>query len=106
MIERIVVLPDVHLTESGGAQPYVVAKKLIREMKPHEIILLGDFMDCLSVSHWIDDKRQLLENKRYLQECGMANTELDWLQKQCKEMVYLEGNHENWVVQYKEGRNT
>ena len=100
MLLRILIIPDVHLEENTYAYPYELVKKFIKVYKPHETILLGDFMDCTSISHWVEDKRLLLENKRYCNEIGLANDELDYIQKYSKRVVYIEGNHENWIPQY------
>ena len=100
MIKRVLILPDVHLTGEGYSPSYSLAKTFVKDIRPDEIILLGDFLDCTSLSHWIENKTLLLENKRYLLEIGNANEELDYLQKYSKKVTYLEGNHENWVQQY------
>ena len=102
MIEKTIILPDVHLTDEGYASPYALAKKLIKDVQPDEIIILGDFMDCTSLSHWIENKRKLLEGRRYKKEYQLANKELDFLQKNSKKVTYLEGNHEYWVAMYLE----
>ena len=99
MIERILVLPDVHLTAKVPKE-YKVVKPFIKDFKPHRTILLGDFMDCESVSHWIKDKARLIEGKRYKQECLTAQKELNYINKHSKKVIWLEGNHENWVEQY------
>jgi predicted phosphodiesterase len=100
MVLRILIIPDVHLEENTYAYPYELVKKFIKIYKPHETILLGDFMDCMSVSHWNEGRPLLVENKRYCEEIGFANKQLDYLQKYSKMITYLEGNHENWVEQY------
>jgi predicted phosphodiesterase len=100
MIERTVILPDVHLTDSGYAFPYGLVKKFIKGYKPDEIIILGDFMDNISLSHWIEDKKRPMEGRRYKKECEVANRELDFLQANSKKVVYLEGNHEFWTEMY------
>ena len=94
-----IVLPDVHLDE-GVNKIYKVVKSFIATVEPDIIIIAGDFMDCPSFSHWDMDKRQLMEGKRFAKECAVANRELDFLQRYSKKVVYIEGNHENWVVQY------
>lgn len=63
-------------------------------------MLLGDYLDCESVSHWLKDKARILENKRLLKEYELGNRELDYLAQFCPKITYIEGNHENWVEQY------
>jgi len=100
VVKQIIVVPDVHLTEDELPKPYQLVKKLIAHVRPDQIILAGDFMHCEALSHWIYDKKKLCENKRYLKEIAVANKELDFMQKHCKDVVYLEGNHEQWVTFY------
>jgi UDP-2,3-diacylglucosamine pyrophosphatase LpxH len=100
LIQRAVILPDIHLTEQEPAYPYQLAKRFIKDYKPDESIILGDFVHLESISHWIYDKKLLCENKRYKKEMSRANVELDFLQKHTKRVVYLEGNHEQWVTFY------
>lgn len=100
MVERTVILPDVHLTQDGGVKPYAIVKSFIEQYKPDNIVLLGDFMDCTSVSHWLENKGLHLEGKRMLEEFKTANVELDFLQTHSSRVVYIEGNHENWMEQY------
>lgn len=104
MIEISIIAPDVHLEEKEPPKPYKLLKKLIVDIQPKRIILLGDFLSLNSLSHWAYDKKKLCENKRFKKEIDKANHELDFLQKNCDEVIYLGGNHEDWVVQYVEKR--
>lgn len=99
MIKKIVVLPDIHLSEELS-RAYQLVKRFIKKEKPDTIILLGDFMDVSALSAWDSDKRRLMEGKRWLRELNIANKELDFLQTHSKEIVYLEGNHEDRVTRY------
>lgn len=99
-IERILILPDVHLEGNKTPKPYLVTKPFIKDYKPDEIVILGDFLDCSPVSHWLKNKPRKTENKRMLQEYARANEELDFLQKHSKKVTYLEGNHEHFLERY------
>lgn len=100
MIKKVLILPDVHLTEDIP-KPYSVVRKFINDQKKFdEVILLGDFMDVAALSHWDLDKKRLIEGKRFDKECKLANQELNFLQKHSKKITYLEGNHENFVERY------
>jgi len=96
---KIIVVPDVHMTTEVPKE-YELVKRFIKEQKPDEVILLGDFMDCSSLSHWNESKARSMEGKRWNKEVKLANDELDFLQKHTKKVTYIEGNHENWVEQY------
>jgi len=63
-VERIVVLPDVHLT-TKIPKPYLLTKKFIKSYKPTEIILLGDFMEVESLSSYDLSKKRKIEGKRF-----------------------------------------
>lgn len=93
------ILPDVHLDEETPEE-YLPVKKLIKDLKPDEIVLLGDFMDVSSLSAWDLDKKRRMEGQRYIFEVVTANKELDFLQKHSKKITYLEGNHEDRVNRY------
>jgi len=101
MIEKLLILPDVHL-DTTLPKPYKLIKKFLRKNKFDEIILLGDFMDCSALSHWIKDKRKLLEGKRHKKELELVDKELNCLASKTKKLVYIEGNHEDWINQYVE----
>jgi len=98
---KIIVIPDVHLT-TDVPEEYEVVKRFIADQKPDEVILLGDFMDCSSLSHWNDSKSRSMEGQRWNKEIKVANKELDFLQEHASKVSFLEGNHENWVEQYVE----
>lgn len=92
MIKKVIILPDVHLTEDCP-KDYLPVKKFIKQFKPDEVILLGDFMDVSSLSAWDYDKKRLMEGKRFKKELNRANKELDFLQQHSKKITYLAGNH-------------
>ncbi len=98
-IQKVLVLPDVHLDENVP-KDYKMLKPFIEEFKPDIIVLLGDFMDISSLSAWDRDKKRKMENRRFKAEVDCANKELDFLQKNCGKVVFLEGNHENRVSRY------
>ena len=74
-MKRIVVVPDVHMNEEIS-KPYQLVKKFIKKNKPDEVILLGDFMDCSSLSHWDESKIRVIEGRRYNSELKLANRDI------------------------------
>ena len=98
-LKSVIIIPDVHLDENVP-KDYLIVKKFISKFKPDEIILLGDFMDVSSLSGWDLDKKRKMENRRWVKELSRANKELDFLQKHCKKLTYLEGNHEDRIERY------
>lgn len=97
---KAVIIPDAHINDRGYAKPYAVVKRFIADWKPDKVYLLGDFADCCSLSHWNLKKKRKCENKRHKKEIEVLKKELDFLQTHSKEVIWLEGNHENWVEQY------
>jgi predicted phosphodiesterase len=98
-LRSCIVIPDAHLTDKTP-EDYKAIKGFIKEFKPHTILILGDFMDVEALSAWDYDKKRIMEGRRYLKEVACANIELDFLQKHSKEVIYLEGNHEDRVNRY------
>jgi hypothetical protein len=54
-------------------------------------------MDCTPVSHWLKDRHKEAEGLRLAKDYARANALLDKLTTHAKHLVYLEGNHEDWI---------
>lgn len=100
--KKVVALFDIHIPNNISLEGIY---NFLTDERPDILILGGDFMDMQSLSHWAmaGGKKLTLEGKRYQKECNEARSVLDRLRscvgKGC-EIVYLEGNHEDWVNQY------
>lgn len=96
----IAALYDAHL-EFGSPLPdaYRVAKLFVKDMQPDIIVIGGDYADLSCISHWTDNKPGLVEGKRYANDCELCHEELAWLNQYTRKMVFLIGNHEDWVTQ-------
>lgn len=103
MVERNFVFSDIHYPEHNY-QAVDCAMQVMKDYKPHRIILIGDAMNMSPVSHWMQDKKRPMENKRLLGEYKgfnlLLNKAVKLAGKQLKEVVYILGNHEDWVQQY------
>ena len=99
VVKSAIILPDIHLTDVVSTE-YIPVKRFIKEFKPDEIILLGDFMDVSSLSAWDYDKKRPMEGRRFGKEINRAARELDYLQEHTKKVTYIEGNHEDRVNRY------
>lgn len=97
-----VVLADVHIDKDGTKPSYEIAKRYIKRVKPDKVVLAGDFVESDPLSHWQVSKKCRIEVAGHRLELDNVEKELDFLQKYCGEVVWLEGNHENWVMQYLE----
>jgi len=72
-------------------KPYQLVKKFIKDYKPTEIIILGDFMEVSSLSGYDLSKRRKIEGQRFEKEVALAEHELDILSDLCPVVTYLEG---------------
>lgn len=99
MIKKVVIIPDVHINQKVPRE-YEVLKRFIKQFKPDESIILGDFIDVASLSHWDLNKKKTMEGKRYKKETDLVNQELDYLQRHSKKVTYLFGNHELFCDRY------
>lgn len=101
MVKKIAFCFDAHLTSKQKPdKSYLLFKRYIKDFRPDELVIGGDFLDCEPLSHWIINKKRKVEGQRILADYEMANKELDYYEKYCKAIIYLEGNHEQWVEQY------
>lgn len=95
MSKRILVLPDIHFpVHDAEALEVVIAA--VDYWDPHEIVQLGDMLDCADAS---THGRKLLTEERgtYLDgEVAPAVEFLDRIQgrRERRQMVLIEGNHE------------
>lgn len=95
---KFAVWPDTHVPQQDH-KAVDTALSLLQWYKPDVTVILGDFMDCAPVSHWLKDKRQTLEGQRLAKDAEKANILLDDIQKLTKKIIFLEGNHEDWIRQ-------
>ena len=115
-MSKILCIGDAHVEADEDLSRFSFVDNLISEVKPEVIVIMGDFLtlDCLSA--WDRDKRQRMENRRYIYEIQHANAALDMmfhslyfenqrLRNQKKKLynpdiIYLEGNHEDRLTRY------
>jgi len=98
-ITKVITLSDCHLPHNIHLGSI---REFIQDWQPDQIILLGDFLNLDPISHWMIDKKRLVEGKRLKQEYDLANYEIELLKQSAPEakIIYAEGNHENWIEQY------
>lgn len=90
--------PDTHAKyrDRAAVNSYIA---FLRYWKPHVHMIGGDFVDCEGLSHWEPDS---LEPRRIVPEMKLARellAEIVDATPECSSRIYLEGNHENWIVQ-------
>jgi hypothetical protein len=79
---------------------YTLFKQVVKKEKFDGIICLGDMMDFSYVSHWTEDQPGLTEGKRLKADFDIFRSELEFFNKNTKEVLFLEGNHCQRVNKY------
>lgn len=98
MIRRLFV-PDVHFPFQN-ATAWRLMLQVAQDFKPQEIVILGDFFDCYSVSRYDKNpKKMYLDLQEELAVGVTAIGRLYDLLKP-KKLYFLEGNHEARVNTY------
>lgn len=98
MVKRLFI-PDVHLPNHDPIA-WSLMLQVAQDFKPDEVVILGDFFDCYSVSRY--DKHP---SKMYLdleEELSVGVTAIERLLVllKPKKLYFLEGNHEKRVSDY------
>jgi len=97
--KTIVVISDVHLDSLSKDVEYKLVHKFIKDIKPSEVVINGDFMDLGCISHFNKLNIRAVEDKRIKEDFKKANRYIRDLRKYTDKIVYIEGNHENWIEQ-------
>lgn len=107
---------DSHVQAGQNIDRFTALGHFIDEVRPDTIVIIGDFLDMESLSHWITNKRLTMEGLRYADEIEQANKALDKMflpmtltnerlrgnkkRTYRPELVYIEGNHEERCWRY------
>lgn len=95
---KISAQPDTHAKFVDKAA-WACYLEFLRYWQPHGHIIMGDFADCEGLSHWPDES---LEPRRIVPEMKLARAMLQEIvdaTPSCTTRIFLEGNHENWIMQ-------
>ena len=102
--ETVIVFPDIHFPNQDE-KALKCALNVVKEVKPTAFLLLGDFIDGESVSHWQWKRRKRPPLEYQLpfidQEIAEGNQGLDRIDEvlkkvDCKKKQVTQGNHEIW----------
>lgn len=100
--KKVLFWPDTH-TPLHDVKAVELAQKIAKDFKPDELVYLGDFFDCESVSshekNCLSDPKLLKEEMKVGRELLMENEELIRPRK----IVFLMGNHEARISRYISG---
>lgn len=98
---KVVVIPDIHCPEHDETAMNAVLQ-LMRNYLPDMVIILGDFLENRSVSHWED--KQNSSPKRLVPELVKAKELLERISNcagaKCSHKYMIFGNHEQWMSEY------
>jgi predicted phosphodiesterase len=96
-MRSILAIPDVHVPYHDK-RAWALVLRVIKATQPDHVVIMGDFMDCYSVSSFPRDPARV---SCLVSELHAANRELDKLQEIMAEQVtFLEGNHERRAARY------
>lgn len=88
---KYLFIPDTHVPyHDQGA--FALMLSVARSYKPDVVVILGDFLDCATVSRHIVDPSSALSLDEELSRGNYAMDQIDELG--VKKKIYLEGNHE------------
>jgi predicted phosphodiesterase len=97
--ERVLILPDAHFPHHDhGAMGCVL--HVAEHWKPDRIVILGDWLDCGAFSRHPGLSPEETRVSFLRDEIAPCNAVLDDLQKHSRQLVYLEGNHEQRVERH------
>jgi len=94
-MKRYLVIPDCHFP-FVDKKSWALLLKVGRVFKPYGIIVLGDFIDCYSISRFSKTKRMTLEEEILSARDGIADLE----SLGAKKHHFIAGNHEHRLPQY------
>jgi predicted phosphodiesterase len=93
-----IILGDEHLDATEVEHPsYSLVKKFIKSQKPDFIVKLGDWLDMNYLSSFDRDNLKHLEGRRLVSDFDLGKRDLDFLQRNSKEVILLQGNHDERV---------
>ncbi len=95
---KIVAQPDTHM-KNRDRQAVDAMLDFISWYQPHLHIIGGDLLDAEGVSHWPQND---LKPRSFIPEVVECREFLDELKRRLNanaEVIYIEGNHEDWIRQ-------
>jgi len=94
------VFGDSHLESDGDNSILELVIRFIKANRKYDsIVLAGDFMNLACISHWNKGKPGAIEGQRLRADYTCAQNYIDHIKPHATELVYMIGNHEDWVEQ-------
>lgn len=102
-VRTYVVVSDVHVPYHSQQCTDAVAE-FMADVRPHGIVIAGDFLDLLELSRHSAQSLLKLEGKRVSTTFAEANALLDQWQHaagpQCEDNHFIDGNHEDRIARW------
>ena len=94
-------IPDIHFP-LHNQHALGAVEAFMEDFSPNIVVYPGDQLQMDPVSHWLKDKRRVLEGQRLLKDYAGFNAILDRHRALAPhaQFVFIHGNHEDWVSQY------
>lgn len=97
-LERLWIVTDVH-SPFEHKHAWSVVMDALAEFNADTFVSLGDFMDCLSVSHWSKDPSRALSLKDEIEHAWRLLDEIEARTPGARR-IYIGGNHEDRLQRY------
>lgn len=96
-LQKILIIPDVHVPYHDK-RAWKLMLKAARAFKPEHTIIMGDFIDCYSVSSHSKDPNRALKMQEEVEETKKALDEISSIKSSNK--VFIAGNHEDRMQRF------
>jgi hypothetical protein len=96
ILRRVLIVPDAHFPHVDR-RAWNLMVKVGRALQPHEVVVLGDLVDCSTVSSY---QRSPLDVSQLEVEIAAANGGLNQLDTLTGSKHFLAGNHEQRLDDY------
>lgn len=96
-LKPILCVPDVH-APYHDQDAFDLMMAVARDLNPHAIVLIGDLLDCYSLSRFSKDPNRMANFDHEVEAGRRLLDELDSLG--ATEKIAIEGNHDEWLTRY------
>ena len=94
-MRRGLIIADMHLLSYEKVHPsYELVKRFAKDFKPDFVVIDGDMLDLPYFSKFDRDNLEVQAKGNWENDVKLANTELDFWQRQAKDLYFRQGNHE------------
>ncbi len=96
-LESILFVPDTHVPYENK-KAWALMLQVAKELKPKHVVIIGDLLDCYSVSSYSKDPSRLANLPQEVAAGNRALDQLDGLKASNK--IFIAGNHEDRLQRY------